>query len=332
MKQRFHLFFVLFGVITSFFIGTSSKNFFASENAENPCQTSKYPYLNAALCDSPFVIDKKGYMALKIELEKLITSKTKAGKVTEVGIYFRDLHYGPTLGINEHLKFSPASLLKVPLMMAYLSMAESDSHLLDKKIAFRLTEEGQQARVRQDILPARVVKENQPYSINELLHYMIVYSDNEAQNGLAQYLKKISPDKDLMAQTLTDLGIVDPRNPLEESITVKSYGSIFTLLYHSAFFQTKEMSEKALELLVDADFDKGLVSGVPSGIKVANKFGERSSNMNNIKQLHDCGIVYYPNSPYMLCVMTRGYDTEELEAMIEDISEMVYEEFDSRKL
>jgi len=27
-------------------------------------------------------------------------------------------------------------------------------------------------------------------------------------------------------------------------------------------------------------------------------------------QLHDCGIVYYPETPYLLCVMTKGWNFE----------------------
>ena len=45
-----------------------------------------------------------------------------------------------------------------------------------------------------------------------------------------------------------------------------------------------------------------------------------------IKQLHDCGIVYYPKHPYLLCVMTRGDSFEYLDDTIRDISHLVYQE------
>jgi hypothetical protein len=51
-----------------------------------------------------------------------------------------------------------------------------------------------------------------------------------------------------------------------------------------------------------------------------------------LNQLHDCGIIYYPGNPYLLCVMTRGTDWSALEKTIQTISAMTYKEVDSRKL
>ena len=42
------------------------------------------------------------------------------------------------------------------------------------------------------------------------------------------------------------------------------------------------------------------------------------------KQLHDCGIIYYPGNPYLLCVMTRGDSFGELSSTIRDISDIIY--------
>ncbi len=80
-----------------------------------------------------------------------------------------------------------------------------------------------------------------------------------------------------------------------------------------------------------------VVAGVPSTVDVAHKFGERTTlasdtESTETKQLHDCGIVYFPENPYLLCVMTRGTDFKVLEGIISDISRMVYEEVDSRRL
>jgi hypothetical protein len=86
-----------------------------------------------------------------------------------------------------------------------------------------------------------------------------------------------------------------------------------------------------LSLLVQSDFGGGLQSGVPPNIKVANKFGERILESGE-KQLHDCGIIYYPDNPYQLCIMTSGNNFKELEKIIREISKEVYEEVDSRRV
>jgi hypothetical protein len=49
-------------------------------------------------------------------------------------------------------------------------------------------------------------------------------------------------------------------------------------------------------------------------------------------QLHDCGIVYFPDNPYIICVMTRGDDVNELAPVVAHISKMVYDEFESRRV
>lgn len=69
---------------------------------------------------------------------------------------------------------------------------------------------------------------------------------------------------------------------------------------------------------------------IPSDVKVAHKFGERY--YGDIKQLHDCGVIYYPENPYLLCVMTIGKDFEDLAEVISHVSDVVYREVDSRKL
>lgn len=63
-------------------------------------------------------------------------------------------------------------------------------------------------------------------------------------------------------------------------------------------------------MLKDSEFRGGLVAGVPSNIMVAHKFGE--SKLNNEKQFHDCGIVYFPKNQYLLCVMSRSSIMETL--------------------
>jgi beta-lactamase class A len=161
---------------------------------------------------------------------------------------------------------------------------------------------------------------------------MIKYSDNQSYFLLNKYIHDISPTEDLVKDTYIDLGIINPRDMLDQTISVKSYASIFVELYHNSFFNTADKSNRALSILSDTDWNLGLVAGVPSGVKVAHKFGERAVTEDNSKQLHDCGVVYYPDNPYLLCVMTRGSDFNKLSQIIATISKMFYEEFDSRKL
>lgn len=51
-----------------------------------------------------------------------------------IGIYVRNLNNGPWFGINENEKYSPASMMKVPILITFLKWIEQDSSVLDKKI------------------------------------------------------------------------------------------------------------------------------------------------------------------------------------------------------
>ncbi len=73
------------------------------------------------------------------------------------------------------MPFVPASLLKVPVMMAYYKQAESDPTLLSKKITFTKS-------VDQSVeyFASATIKPGTTYSVEELIHAMIVNSDNDA--------------------------------------------------------------------------------------------------------------------------------------------------------
>lgn len=294
------------------------------------CDSEKFQLINKELaCEGSFIVEKHAYSKLKGRIEELIDDKLKTGEISESAIYFRDLENGPTLGINEHANFAPASLLKVPLLLAFLARSEEQPELLEKKLTYRTTQEV----IINQLIPPRVsIQENTQYSVHDLLTYLIKYSDNKAYIILMKYLQQISPDFDLFSDTVQSLGIINPEGILEETISVKSYASIFLQLFHASFLNKKETSELALGFLTNTDFTTGIVAGVPKDITVAHKFGERSEFDGNIKQLHDCGIVYYPDNPYLVCIMTRGRELDQLSKTIAEISKMIYEEFDSRRI
>ena len=253
---------------------------------------------------------------LQNTLSTFVDDKYHQGAATQISIYYRDLNNGPSIGINADADFSPASLLKVPVMMAYFKKAETDPTLLSKKIPFT---PGQ-------VLPEDIVSQEtamvpgKSYSVEEYIERMIIYSDNQALVTLEQNIPN-----ELIDKITIDLGIAtaDANTP-EDYMSVKSYASLFRILFNASYLN-KDDSESALSILSKVTYTKGLVAGVPPYIAVAHKFGEREL-IGGIKQLHDCGIVYYPGHPYLLCVMTRGNDLDTLAGIIRSISQTVFAE------
>lgn len=237
-----------------------------------------------------------------------------------ISVYFRDLNNGPWFGINEKETFTPASLLKVPLFISYLKLAEDRPEVIQERILYT---KGFPQKIAQYYKPVKEIKEGEEYSVKDLLENMIKYSDNNASMILSQM---IAP-KDL-ENAFTDLGVGRPENE-KYTLSVRTYASFFRILFNATYLN-RPMSEMALDILSQVDFKDGLIAGVPFGVTVAHKFGEydisgNSENSIGKKQLHDCGIIYYPDNPYVLCVMTRGNDFNHLADAIKNISALVYE-------
>lgn len=279
-----------------------------------------YIFISTQCSDN--VIDKKLYTETKIELIEYLEKEKSKGYIDEYSIYFRDLNRGPVLGINETETFTSASLLKLPVVMAIFKMAEDNSDILKANIVI----ENVQAPVNQFYTPHSTLEANRIYTLKDIIEYALIYSDNKAIETLHQFIQSKNGDVRIVFR---ELGLVLPDDLLDRDVSTRSYTSLFRLLYTAAYLEP-EYSEEILEILSRSDFDKGLRVGVPSHIKISHKFGERF--IGEQKQLHDCGVVYYPKNPYLLCVMTRGKDFAQLAGVIGAVSEIIYKEVDSRKL
>lgn len=249
-------------------------------------------------------------------LEQLRARLIKEKKITSMAVYFRDLDNGLAFGLDQQTPFQPASLLKLPVMMSFLKKHENDPSLLARRVALN---PGKPGELVPTFPPSTTLVAGQEYTIDELLKAMIARSDNDALNTLLGALSE--PD---YLRVYEDLGLRIPNvRDIEDPVTVREYATFFRILYNASYL-TKDLSQKALEYLAQSEFDKGLKAGVPSALTVAHKFGESGRSSNPVRQLHDCGIVYHPEKPYVLCVMTRGTDMMAMLGAIRETSALVY--------
>ncbi len=255
------------------------------------------------------------------DLETHINQINKERGLSEVAVYYRDLNNGPTFGVDEQGEFFPASLLKVPLMMAYYRWSEQDQAVLSKKISFNKPYDFGVSVV---IQPRENLQSGMEYTIEELINRMIRYSDNQATHLLVQHLPQEKITSLFKAIGVGDDVIRDGRAKL----TVKEYSGFFRILFNSSYL-SRENSEKALRLLASTDYNDALPAGVPASVAVAHKFGEAGTE-DVERQLHDCGIVYFPDHPYLACIMTRGRDVEQLKDSIVSISRFIYDKIDEQ--
>ncbi|HYD49761.1 MAG TPA: serine hydrolase [Terriglobales bacterium] len=289
-----------------------------------------YRYINGDLaCSGAAAISKRGYALLNKQLHTAIAGWKSEGGLVDASVYFRDLSDGPLMGINENLPFIPASLLKLPIVMAYFEREEEQAGLLETQLLYSDASVAKEAHLPQVHAHGTSLQQGQLYTIEDLMRSTITHSDNVAYTILVDYMNRLPDGTAQILRTFRELGIVDPATLYDEVITVRGYASLFRILYNVAYLSPSN-SEKVLRWLAEARFPKGLAAGLPVNVAVASKFGERSNSEHHL-QLHDCGIVYYPQNPYLLCVMTKGRDWATLEKTIGTISRMVYQEVDSRR-
>jgi beta-lactamase class A len=248
------------------------------------------------------------------DLTAFVSAEISKHKLADMSVYLRDLNDGPWIGVNSDDDFIGGSLLKVPMLISYLKLAESDPALLGKEVEY-----GQQLTSNvQYFSPSKQIEPGNTYTIEELLEYMIEYSDNNAAELLFQNIDPGEFDKVFAAMGLGD---PDPNNPYD--VNTKTYAGFFRILFNASYL-TKADSEKALAMLSRSEFDKGIQAGLPGSITVSHKFGIRSDG--GVNQFHDCGIVYYPGRPYLLCVMSRGGSFDGMSASVGEVSKYVYDQ------
>ena len=248
--------------------------------------------------------------------------KTQSSIGDNTSVYFIDYANGGRFSINEKDLYSPSSLMKVVVMIAYLKKAETDSSILSTKMQYQKDMQAALDSVSFGTPSTLVVGDL--YTVSDLINDMIASSDNGAMNVLIDNLGYTSLDA-----VYTDLGLTAPtQTQTDYKISASDYSLFFRILYNATYLGP-DMSEKALSILSKATFADGLTAPLPKGTLVAHKFGEHVYGTASLGaeavELHDCGIVYLSHGgPYFLCIMTHGSSLDALEERIQGISSLVY--------
>ena len=244
------------------------------------------------------------YSGLREILESEIE---RFGAKENTGFFLQDIRTGAWLGVKEREGFNPASLLKIPLMMAMLKKVKLDEISLDSTL--EITEEDL------DKNSGRLHEKGVGYKMTvwDFIEEMILSSDNTAKNVLKRQLN----DAELNS-VFAHVGIPNPYSQSGDSlVTPRGYTRLFKSLYYSSYL-SPELSEKALEITTDTKMENLISAGIPYEIQVAHKYGERSNGLS------DCGIVYHPQNAYFVCAMTRDMEIPQARDLIVSLSKIVY--------
>ncbi len=260
--------------------------------------------------DKPLPVDI--LTTLENEIKNYIKSQKSASSIS---IYFRDLTNGGSFQIGDDNIYRPASLMKLPTAIAAYKKIDKDANFGIKRVA--VTGESD---IKQFIKSAPSVKVGENFTILELIDKTIIDSDNSAHAALVQETGSVA-----IEQVLEDFNIPLYTTVNEYAISPRIYASFFRILYNATYL-SEASSEKLLSTLSKSTFRDGLRASIPENVEIAHKFGERTidaDDESNKVQLHDCGIVY-TRRPYLICIMTKGSNYEDLYTVIKTLSMQVY--------
>lgn len=295
----------------------------AVETAQSPVplRLSGYKFINPLLaCNVSTVKLYPELTSLSQGIQNIIDTYTKSGYISKASAYFVDLANGKWSTVYGDQKYFPSSLGKIPIMIAYYQIAENDRSILDKRILYPTG--GTDLNLEQDITPEKTIVPGHEYTVEELIEYMVKYSDNNAAILLYNNI-----DEGQLKNVYSNLQIPLEADKIDianlDYMTPQQIAILFRILYNSTYL-TREYSEKALALMSQTSFTEGIVSGVASSTVVSHKLGlvgiGPGIGTSTEHELHDCGIVY-GKDPYIMCVMTRGTaPLTKLESVISNIA------------
>jgi beta-lactamase class A len=94
----------------------------SNQNQQEIRKSFDYKFINPLLeCNNNLA--NNNLSTLKHQIDDVIKQQINDKNISFASVYFRDLNNGPWFGINEKEYFTPASLIKVPILITYYKKA-----------------------------------------------------------------------------------------------------------------------------------------------------------------------------------------------------------------
>ncbi|MCH7730060.1 serine hydrolase [Patescibacteria group bacterium] len=223
------------------------------------------------------------------------------------GFYVVKLGSGSSYGYLEREVFEPASLNKLPVMVAMYMQAEQGN--LDLETNYNLKQSDKV--VGSGSLSSKPSGYELTY--RDLVRLMGKESDNTSFNIARNILGKRKIVETIAAAKMVDTVIFDE----EQKTTPYDIGTFFQNLWRGNLVSEKSRDE-LLGFLTDTNYEAWLAEGIPDGVEVAHKFGREQHVVN------DAGIVF-ADEAFVLVIMSKGVVEREADAIFPELARIVYE-------
>jgi len=207
-------------------------------------------------------------------------------------------------GFNSQEVLQAASLIKLPIVASFYHQVESAIFDLDDIYVLAESDKRPGAGVLQYQEVGTELK------LGELASLALSQSDNTAAN----ILRNLVGDAEI--NRLIDLWGMEQTSLAQNLTSADDIGLFFKKLYEGSILN-QEHSRRMLNDLTDTAFEDRIPAGVPEGIEVAHKVGSEE------RVVSDAGIVFTPNSPFVLVIMSDQTDVslavQKFPKLVEDI-------------
>lgn len=231
------------------------------------------------------------------------------------GIYFVDLDNGNYLSLNGEKTFATASIIKLPILIAFFQDVEAGKIKLDETLVMGRDVIVGGSGYMQDLPPGS------KFSARQTVSNMITTSDNTATNMIIKRMGGIN----VLNQRFQSWGLQRTvmRNWLPDlkgtnTTTAKELVQLMAMLEQGKLLQGTK--PQAMDILRRVKNRKLLPVGLGSGATIAHKTGDIGF------LLGDAGIVNMPTGKrYLVAVLVESaYDDPAARDYIQDVSRIVY--------
>ena len=253
------------------------------------------------------VIEKDKDELDETAVEAISSFREKTKSLSGVyGFYVIRLDSGVSYGVNESDIFEPASLNKLPVMLAMYIEAENGN--IDLETVYALKDSDKVAG------SGSLYGKSEGYELTyrDILSYMGKESDNTAAS-IARNILGEEKIKQAIGIAGMDNTVVSGE---DQKTTPYDIGIFFEKLWEGDIVSKKHRDE-FLSFLTDTIYEEWLAAGIPSSTDVAHKYGRE------IHVVNDAGVIF-SDEPFVLILLSKGVVEREADQVFPELSRAIY--------
>jgi len=304
-RKRMILFFLIFAIGLTAYVATNKEAKTLVDNAQPPIVREKITNLENQT--SNFLTDSR--------LDQIV-EKALTGTKGTYGVAVKNLKTGENYYHLGAETFQTASLYKLWIMVVTYDQIKNGVLKEDQILEGEIPALNKKFNIASE--EAELTEGSVKHTVTDALDKMITVSDNYSALLLSEKIGLKNVQK-----FLDDHGFINSHIGQPPQTTTSDITLFFEKLYKGELAD-EEYTTKMLDLLKKQKLNDTLPKYLPKGTKVAHKTGQLGLFA------HDAGIVYMNNGDYVITVLSKSGSPEDAKDRIANISQQVYNYFQTR--